>query len=119
MAISRELWISNLVGIAKDLGDSEQQRSRWLAPDAAAWERPAELLCVAVDDYQLELFITEEGSTLSPKQLSIAVALLQQSVEYDCGPTGWRDPEEVLSDPVWERLRQTARDFVAAFQERG
>jgi hypothetical protein len=117
MAISREHWIRNLVGVAKDLGDSEYQRSRWLAPDAEAWERPAELLNVALDDYQLELFITEEGSKLSSKQLSAATAFLQQATEYDCGPTGWRDSREVLCDPVWERLRQTARDFVAAFQD--
>jgi hypothetical protein len=118
MTIPRELWISNLVGIAKDLADSERQRSRWLAADAEAWERPAELLCVVLDDYQLELFLKEQGPSLSTEQLSAAVALLQQSIEYDVGPTGWRDPEEVLSDPAWERLRQTARTFEAAFNEK-
>jgi hypothetical protein len=65
MAISRELWIGNLVESARDIGDSERQRLRWLAPDAAAWERPVELLCVLLDDYQLELFLKEEGPNLS------------------------------------------------------
>ena len=117
MTISRELWIRNLVGIARDLADSEQQQSRWLAADAAAWERPSELLCVVLDDYQLELFLKEQGPSLSTEQLGATVALLQQSMEYDVGPTGWRDPEEVLGDTDWERLRQAARAFEAAFHE--
>jgi hypothetical protein len=118
MTISRELWVRNLVGIAKDLADSEHQQSRWLAADSAAWERPCELLCVVVDDCQLELFVKEQGPSLSKEQLDAATALLQQSLAYDVGPTGWRDPKEVLSDPAWERLRQAARSFEDAFNEK-
>jgi hypothetical protein len=117
MPISLELWISNLVGIARDIRDSEHQRLRWLAPDAAAWERPAELLCVLWDDYQLELFLKEEGPNLSSTQLRAAVTLLEESTQFDVGPDGWRDPEEVLNDPRWERVRQSARAFEVAFQE--
>jgi hypothetical protein len=116
MAISRELWISNLVGSARAIGDSQRQQLRWLAPDAAAWERPAELLCVLLDDNQLELFLKEEGHSLSSTQLSTA-ALLEEAIKYDVGPDGWRDPEEVLNDPSWEKVRQTARAFESAFEE--
>lgn len=118
MAISRELWISNLVGIARELADSERQQSRWLAADAAAWERPCELLCVVLDDRQLELFLKEQGPSLSKEQFDAATALLEQSMAYDVGPTGWRDPKEVLSDPTWEKLRQAARGFQFAFNEK-
>jgi hypothetical protein len=117
MAISRELWISNLVDSARAIGDSQRQQLRWLASDAAAWERPAELLCELLDDNQLELFLKEEGHSLSSTQLSTARALLEEAIKYDVGPDGWRDPEEVLNDPSWEKVRQTARAFESAFEK--
>jgi hypothetical protein len=117
MAVSRELWVSNLIGIAKDLGDEEHQRSRWLASDAAAWERPAELLCVLVDDCQFELFVAQEETAMSPEQKNAAVALLERSLKYDTGPDGWRDPQEVLNDPAWKDLQDSARAFVSVFQK--
>jgi hypothetical protein len=103
MAISRELWISNLMDSARAVGDSQRQQLRWLASDAAAWERPAEPLCELLDDNQLELFLKEEGHSLSSTQLSTARALLEEAIKYDVGPDGWRDPEEVLMTPLGRR----------------
>jgi hypothetical protein len=117
MAISRELWSSNLVDSARAIGDSQRQQLRWLASDAAAWERPAELLCELLDDNQLELFLKEEGHSLSLTQLSTATALLEEAIKYDVGPDGWRDSEEVLNDPSWEKVRQAARAFESAFEK--
>jgi hypothetical protein len=116
MSISRELWISNLMDCATAIGDTQRQQIRWLAPDAAAWERPAELLCGLLDDCQLELFIDEQGSSLSSGQLHMAKALLDEATRFDVGPDGWRDPEEVLNDPGWEKVRQTARAFESVFR---
>jgi hypothetical protein len=118
MSISRELWISNLMNSASAIGDTQHQQTRWLAPDAASWERPTELLCGLLDDCQLELFIDEQGPSLSSGQLHIAKALLDEATRFDVDPDGWRDPEEVLNDPCWEKVRQIARAFESVFRER-
>ena len=109
MSIPRELWLSNLIGAARSIADAERQQSRWLAPDAATWERPAELLCMVVDDCCLELFIKEQGPSLTSDQLNAATDLFDLSMKYDAGPTGWRDPNEVLNDPEWESRQNRAQ----------
>jgi hypothetical protein len=61
MAIFFEFWTENLLSAARDLADAKHQEQRWLAVDAAAWEQPAELLNVLLDDMNFELY-TEELS---------------------------------------------------------
>jgi hypothetical protein len=116
MTISFQLWAKNLVESAAALADEETQCRRWVAPDAASWERPAELLMVLLDDCCLELFIKENRAKLSQTQLGAAMDLAQAASAYDCGPDGWRDPHEVLRDPGWRSLRLKARAFAAAFE---
>lgn len=116
MAISFEFWTENLLSAARDLADTEHQEQRWLAVDAAAWERPAELLSVLLDDMNFELYIEENRCALTEEQISSATALAQSAADFDVGPDGWRDPRAVLSDPVWERLRCNARRFIASFE---
>ncbi len=115
--MSLELWTSNLVSCADDIADAEHQRLRWLAVDAQAWERPAELLCALLDDCNLEFFIQDQGPELSDEQLQTAMSLYKGAMSYDVGPTGWRDPQEVLNDPQWDELRTKARQFSAALRK--
>ena len=116
MAITYQFWVGNLIGGARDIADEEAQKRRWIALDARAWERPAELLCVLLDDMNLELFIEEHGSRFSEEQLRTARDLSQAIRDFDCGPDGWRDPNDVLQDPAWEAVRGKARAFVSAFE---
>ncbi|HTF63792.1 MAG TPA: hypothetical protein VK638_13960 [Edaphobacter sp.] len=101
---------------ARDLADAEHQEQRWLAVDVAAWERPAELLNVLLDDMNFELYIEENRFALTEEQISSATALAQSAADFDVGPGGWRDPHEVLSDPAWERVRGNAQLFIASFE---
>lgn len=50
---------------ARDLADAKHQEQRWLAVDAAAWEQPAELLNVLLDDMNFELYIEELSRAFS------------------------------------------------------
>jgi hypothetical protein len=115
MAIPFEFWTENLLSAARDLADAEHQEQRWLAVDAAAWERPAELICVLMDDMNFELYIEENRLALNEEQISSATSLAQSAADFDVGPDGWRDPRAVLSDPSWKRLRCHARRFIASF----
>jgi hypothetical protein len=116
MAPTRELWTSNLVDVARDIGDTEYQRSRWLAPDAFAWERPEELINRIWDDSLLELFIEEHGTVLPPAQAEAAIALRDELNNYCEATPKNLDPKQVLADPRWEGVRSKARSFVAAFE---
>jgi hypothetical protein len=115
MAISRELWTSNLVDAAEAIGDTEHQCRRWLAPNAFAWERPEELINTICDDCLLELFIEEYGAALPRLQAEAAIALRDELSRYCEATPRNLDPEQVLADPRWEVVRSKARAFVAAF----
>jgi hypothetical protein len=116
MAPTLELWTSNLVDAARAIGDAEHQRSRWLAPDRFAWERPEELINTICDDFLLELYIEEHGKILSRAQAEAAKALRDELDNY-CNATPRNlDPEQVLTDPRWEVVRSRARSFVATFE---
>jgi hypothetical protein len=116
MAPTREFWTSNLVDAARAIGDTEHQRSRWLAPDAFAWERPEELINTIWDDLLLELFIEEHGKVLSRVQAEAAAALRDELNNYCEATPKNLDPKQVLADPRWEAVRSKARSFVAAFE---
>jgi hypothetical protein len=116
MAPTREFWTSNLVDAARAIGDTERQRTRWLAPDAFAWERPEELIDTIWDSFLLELFIEQHGTGLPRMQAEAATALRDELNNYCDGAPKNLDPEQVLADPRWEAVRSKARSFVAAFE---
>lgn len=115
MAPTRELWTSNLVDAARAIGDTERQRSRWLAADAFAWERPEELINMW-DDSLVELFLEEYGAGLSRAQADAASALRDELNKYCDATPNILDPQQVLTDPRWEAVRIKARSFVTAFE---
>jgi len=73
MSITRELWISNLLGAASSIADKENQERRWLAPDAFAWECPEELIYVLLSDSNFDLFIEEFGDGFTDVQRNQAL----------------------------------------------
>ncbi len=115
MAPTRELWTSNLVNAARGIGDAEHQRSRWLAPDAFAWERPEELINMWEDSLP-ELFMEEYGAALSREQADAATVLRDELNSYCDATPDNLDPRQVLADPRWDVVRSKARSFVAAFE---
>jgi hypothetical protein len=117
MAPTRELWTSNLVDAARAIGDTEHQLSRWLAPDAFAWEGPEELINMW-DDSLPQLFIEEYGAALSREQADAATALRDELNGYCDETMDNLDPRQVLADPRWDVVRSKARSFVAAFNTR-
>jgi hypothetical protein len=118
MSITRELWISNLLDAASRIADKETQERRWLASDAYAWERPEELINVLFDDSCFDLFIEEFGGEFTDVQRDKAV-LLKRLMDNYCDATPvWLDPAQVLADPRWEAIRESARAFVSAFKDK-
>jgi hypothetical protein len=114
--ISRELWIANLIEAAAQIANRADQESRWLSPDACAWERPEELINILFDDCAFERFLDEFASTFSEDQRRTAIALRDGLNRY-CGDTPTHlNPAQVLTDPRWEAVRQNVAAFVRAFE---
>ena len=108
-------WIGNLLEAAELIANREYQETRWLAPDAYAWETPGEAINT-LDDYVLNGFIEQFEKSFSPAQAK-AVTAFRDEVDRYCIATPQRlEPRDVLSDPAWEVVRTKASDFVQAFK---
>jgi hypothetical protein len=113
--IDRQLWVNNLVGVARQIADSGRQESRWTASDRFPWERPEELINELFDDCNFELFIEQHGPSMSANQMA-AVGTLRQSIDRYCEVTpSHLVPEHVLADPRWHQIRRNAAKFVEEF----
>lgn len=105
--IPPDRWINNLLDAAKAIADRKYQESRWLDPDAFAWESPDEAIN-ALDDSVLNGFIeqfSESFSASAERSDNVQIQYLYKT-----------DVEEILSglkanDPVndWV-LRHTKED---------
>ena len=62
--IPPDRWINNLLDAARAIADRQYQESRWLAPDAFAWESSDKAID-ALDDSVLNGFIEQFGIVLS------------------------------------------------------
>lgn len=112
-----ERWIANLIGVASDIANREKRETRWLATDAYAWERPEEVINVLFDDSNFELFLDKYNSTFSAEQHSTAFTLRDDIKRYCDATPQWLNPEEVLADPRWHAIRESAAAFIAAFED--
>ncbi len=114
--ITPELWVANLIGVAQEISNREQQEQRWLDPNRFAWERPEELICNLSDDDNFDLFLEQFDPTFSSAQREAASGF-RDTLNKFCGATPRNlDAAETLADPRWELLRQKASEFVAAFR---
>lgn len=115
--ISAERWIANLLEVAKLISDQEYQDSRWLAPDALAWETPDEVIN-SLDDCGLNGFIEQFAESFSPLQ-SRAAAQFRDAMERYCKMTPPHlEAQMVLADPSWRIVREKAAVFVEAFESK-
>lgn len=113
--IPAELWIENLLWAAEQISDREFQETRWLAPDAKAWESPNEAIN-SLDDFVLDGFVEQFAESLSSAQLE-AVTAFRNEVDRYCRSTPQDlEPIDVLADPAWEVVREKASNFVLAFK---
>jgi hypothetical protein len=118
MSITRELWISDLLEAASMIADKETQERRWLAPDACAWERPEELINVLFDDSNFDLFIEEFSVGFTESQHDAALRLKKEVDDFCDATPDYLDAAQVLVDPRWESIRERARVFITAFQDK-
>lgn len=114
MPITPELWISNLLEIATSIANRKMQEDKWAAGTWNIWEHPDEMICT-VGDYVLDGFIDAFPTLLSPHQESAARRFRDEVDNFCTAVPGALEPAELLSDQRWERVRQSADEFIRAF----
>ncbi|HEX6495038.1 MAG TPA: hypothetical protein VF018_06110 [Acidobacteriaceae bacterium] len=114
MAIPPERWISNLLEVAASIADRKMQEEKWTAGTWNIWEHPDEMINTT-DDYVLDGFIDAFHSLLSPAQESAARRFRDEVNNFCASSPTSLDPAKLLFDPAWERVRQSADEFIKAF----
>ncbi len=117
MPIPPERWISNLLEIATSIADRKMQEDKWAAGTWNIWEHPGEMVNT-VDAYVLDGFIEAFPGILSSEQKTSAQRLLDEVNHFCASSPDTLEPAELLSDPNWERVRQSADDFIKQFAEK-
>jgi hypothetical protein len=114
MPITPERWIANLLEVATSIANRKMQIEKWGAGTWNIWEHPDEMIC-RTDDSVLDGFIEAFPSIFSAEQES-AVRGFRDEVDHFCvSPSATLEAAELLSDPNWEQLRQSADEFIKAF----
>jgi hypothetical protein len=115
--LTPERWLANLLEVAGRLSDKAYQERRWLAPDRHAWECPDEPLN-ELDDCCLDLFADQFSRTFSNEQAQ-AISRFQKGINQPSSSSLWDLPvQEILIDPRWEAIRESARGFIASFRDK-
>jgi hypothetical protein len=117
MPITPERWISNLLEVAASIADRKMQEEKWAAGTWNIWEHPDEMMNT-VDDYVLDGFIEAFPTLLSPEQESAARHFRDEVDNFCASSVDTLVPAELLSDPNWERVRQSAEGFIRAFSSK-
>ena len=113
--IPAQRWINNLLEAADAIANKQDQQSRWLAADRAAWESPDEAINT-LDDYVLDGFVEEFSASFSVDQAK-AVTEFRDEVDRFCKATPRHlDPAMVLTDARWDTVRNRATAFLGAFR---
>jgi hypothetical protein len=114
MAIPPEQWISNLLEIATSIADRKMQEEKWAAGTWNIWEHPDEMINT-VDVYLLNDFIDAFPSILSSEQKSAARRFRDEVDSFCASSADTLEPAELLLNPNWERVRQSADEFIQQF----
>lgn len=114
MPIAPEQWISNLLELATCIADRKMQEEKWTAGTWNIWERPDELIN-STDDYVLDGFVEAFPSIFSVEQESAARSFRDAVEDFCAAPSLMLEPVQLLTDPNWEKVRQSAEGFLKAF----
>ena len=117
MPITPERWISNLLEVAASIADRKMQEEKWAAGTWNIWEHPDEMMNT-VDAYVLDGFIDAFPTILSPEQESAARRFRDEVDNFCASSPVTLEPAELLSDPNWEHVRQSAEGFIRAFSSK-
>ncbi len=112
--MNREEWIAQILDVVGDIASREYQERAWLGigPEVSS---PTEVYNQLFDDNTFDLFFEKYGATFTPFQLKAWKDLESKMEEYGQDDEKLDDPHQVINDPEWQQVRESAACFLTAF----
>jgi hypothetical protein len=114
--MNRDEWLARILCSVKHIASREFQERAWLDTGAEI-SSPEEVYNELFDDYTIDLFFEKYACTLTPDQSAAWRELKSCMERYGEQMPTTPDPRKVLDDPEWQRVRESAVRFVAAFEQ--
>jgi hypothetical protein len=112
--MSYEQWFSCILGSVRAIASKEYQEETWKAA-GNLMSSPDEVYLALMEDCTADLFFEKYGKNFTEEQMQCWSNLRARLTSYYDKMSLYPDPAQVLTDPEWEVVRQTARRFVRAF----
>jgi hypothetical protein len=114
-------WLGQIIEAAEDIASREYQEEAWFQGTwfqaGKIWSSPLEVYLTLMDDNTFDLFFETYGNRFTEQQIRAANELRSALEHYYEKLPDHPDPLQVLNDPEWESVRQTAKRFVQAFKD--
>jgi hypothetical protein len=109
-----DFWRANILETVQQISDKKYQEATWLGKSEKI-SSPEELYCTLFDDFLFDYFLSDRDNNLSEGQLSLG-AQLKDKINSFSRIDSYQNPMEILNDPQWEEIRQTAARFLLSFE---
>jgi hypothetical protein len=108
-------WKNIIMDFAIQVSDREYQRLSWFGkgPEVSS---PDELYNGLFDDGMINEFLEKYAHDLTPEQCDAGKKLVRQMNHYAAVSPKSLNPTDVIDDPRWEEIRQSALLFVGAMR---
>jgi len=115
--MSREQWLILILDVARETADRKFQEEAWLSGRPST-SSPSEIYNQLFDDYSFDLFFETYSKGFSPSQLSSWIEFKLELERFEDKFPEFPNERVVFEDPDWQRVRQAATQFVAAFEQK-
>jgi hypothetical protein len=112
--MSYEQWLGRITEAARDIASREFQQEAWF-PGGSVVSSPDEVYQSLIEDCTFDLFFQTYGNRFSEEQMRSANNLRSILEQYYARMPKHPDPVQVLNDPEWDSVRQSAATFLRAF----
>jgi len=112
--MSYEKWLDCIVDAARNISSPKFQEEAW-SPAGKVVSSPDEVYQVLMEDCTFDLFFQTYGNRFTEAQMHSSKELRSTLQAYYDRMPGHPDPVQVLNDPEWELVRQSAVRFVREF----
>ena len=115
--MSYDQWLNSILEVARETASREFQQEAWLSGRPST-SSPTEIYNQLFDDYTFDLFFEKYSKKFTPQQV-VAWSGFKQELEKYGNKFSQEFPNEhtVFNDPDWQRVREAAARFVAAFEQ--
>ncbi len=112
MTTPKDLWIQNVIESLKEFASSEFQEKGWIKGEIYDYCCYTEIICGLFHESIFDDFVDEKAKEFgfSSDQIEKLDRFRKAVRVFDARYGGWEDPQIILNDPEWSRIRELAKD---------